>query len=40
MIEAEQAVTLEHESVMVDVDAALAPEDVKIENDTSQLLVV
>lgn len=40
VIEAEQAVTLEHESVIVDVDAKLAPEGVKIENDVSQILVV
>ena len=38
--DAEQAVTVEHESVMVDVDAVLAPEGVKMEYDVSQALAV
>ena len=38
--EAEQAVTVEHESVIVDVDSVLAPEGVKTEYDVSQALAV
>ena len=38
--EAEQALTVEHESVIVDVDAVLAPEGVKTEYDVSQALVI
>jgi hypothetical protein len=38
--EAEQAVTVEHESVIVDVDAVLAPEGVNTDNDVSQALAV
>ena len=38
--EAEQAVTVEHESVIVDVDAVLAPDGVKIVDVMSQALVV
>lgn len=34
--EAEQAVTIEHESVIVDVVAVVAPDGVKIEYDVSQ----
>lgn len=40
VIEAEQAVTVEHESVMVDVDAVLAPEGVKIRYEVLQADVV
>jgi len=38
--EAEQAVTVEHERVMVDVDAVFPPEGVKMEYDVSQVLIV
>jgi threonine dehydrogenase-like Zn-dependent dehydrogenase len=38
--EAEQALTVEHESVMVEVDAVLALEGVNTEYDMSQALVV
>jgi hypothetical protein len=40
VIEAEQAVTIKHESVMVDMDAVLAPEGIKTEYDVSQALAV
>ena len=40
VMEAEQAVTVEHESVMVDVDAVVAPVGVKTEYNVLQALAV